>query len=104
MDPDTMGFLGSTQKSRLDKLLDEVSDCCSSPTPVTVLEVKGQKPSKLRGLGSNQMCSFLADLGTVGLLEELDEKGLSEYLESSRSTAGEAQTNKEAKPTSLRVL
>lgn len=79
MDPDTVGFLGSIQKSRLDKLLDEVSDCCSSPTPVTILEVKGQKPSELReGKGSKitQICSSLADLGTVGLSEELDEKGL----------------------------
>ncbi|KAK7724638.1 hypothetical protein SLS63_008618 [Diaporthe eres] len=81
MDPDTSGFLGSIQQSRLEKLLNEVSDCCSSPTPVTILEIKGQKPS---------------------LLEELSEKELSEYLESSRSTASEAQANKEAKPTSLR--
>lgn len=104
MDPNTAGFLGSIQKSRLDKLLLEVSDCCSSPTPVTILEVKGQKPSKLRGRQSNQICSSLADLGTVGLLEELDEKELSKYFESSRSTASEAEANETAKPTSLRIL
>lgn len=58
MDPNTAGFLGSIQKNRLDKLLLEVSDCCSSPTPVTILEFKGQKPSKLRGWQNNQMCSL----------------------------------------------
>lgn len=46
----------------------------------------------------------LADLGTVGLLEDLDEKALSEYLESSPSTESEAEANKAAKPTLLRVL
>lgn len=104
MDPNTSGFLGSIQKSRLDKLLQEVSDCCSSPTPVTVLEVQGQKPGEPMGREINQMCSSLADVGTVGLLEDLDEKALNEYLESSRITASEAQADKAAKPTSLRVL
>lgn len=104
MDPNTSGFLGSIQKSRLDKLLHKVSGCCSSPTPVTVLEVQGQKPGELKGRKINQMCNSLADLGNVGLLEDLDEKALSEYLQSSRITASEAQADKGAKPTSLRVL
>lgn len=104
MDPDTSGFLGSIQESRLDKLLLKVSECCSNPTPVTILEGKGQKPSKLRGRHINQMCISSADLGTVGLLEELDEQKLNEYLVSSRSTVSEAQANVGAKPTSLRVL
>lgn len=58
MNPDAPGLLGSIQQSQLDKLLLEVSDCCSSPTPVTILEVQGQKPSKLKGRQINQMCSY----------------------------------------------
>lgn len=104
MDHDTSEFLGSIHQSRLDKLLLDVSDCCSSPTPVTILEVKGHKCSKLRGTESTDLIHSLADLGDVDLIEDLNEDELSRYFDTSQSTATEAQTKIVTKPASLIVL
>lgn len=105
MDHDTSEFLGSIHQSRLDKLLLDVSDCCSSPTPVTILEVKGHKCSKLKGHRVDQSYRFcLADLGDVDLVEDLNEEELRDHLNSSLSTATEAQAENVVKIASLRVL
>lgn len=42
MDHDLSGFLETIHQSRLDRLLQGMSNSCSSPTPVAVLDVKGQ--------------------------------------------------------------
>lgn len=104
MDHDTSEFLGSIHQSRLDKLLLDVSDCCSSPTPVTILEVKGHKCSELRGTESTNFIHFLADLGDVDLIEDLNEDELSRYFDPSQSTATKAQTKILTRPASLKVL
>lgn len=104
MDHDTSEFLGSIHQSRLEKLLLDVSDCCSSPTPVTILEVKGHKCSKLKGHRIKQCLHSLADLGDVDLIEDLNEDELSRYFDPSQSTANEAQTKIVTKPASLKVL
>lgn len=46
----------------------------------------------------------LADLGDIDLVEGLDEKELSKYLDLSQSTTSEARAKNVASPASLRVL
>lgn len=57
-----------------------------------------------RGTESTNFTDSLADLGNVDLVEDLDEEELREYLNSSLSTATEAQAENVGKIASLRVL
>lgn len=56
------------------------------------------------GTESTNFTNYLADLGDVDLVEELDEEKLREYLNSSLSTASEAQAENAIKTALLRVL
>lgn len=107
MDHDTSGFLGSLHRSRLDKVLHDVAECCSSPGPtsVTVLGVKGQNSSKLRDLRTRQtQTAPWLIWGTIDLVEDVAEEELCKYFDPGQSTASEAQTKNVAEPDSLRVL